>query len=219
MDSPEPHCELKSVDVPENSFIFRDPTAGTNIVLLNGVFTGAGYYNRVGSRIEMKSVEIRGTIFNDLTSTVPGLARIIIFYDRQRRTPNPKFGTGLATISELLKSRDQTGTATTKGDSEINLDYRDRFIILRDYQVYIPPVDNAGGTGVLQNGPDWPGGDYNYDFHLYIDLHGLPTLYEEPYTGTATTISRGSLAAAFVCTGTDGRWSAKCTSRLRFYDK
>lgn len=109
-------AEIKAIDIATNSYLFRVPATASNIILLNGVQTGTGFFNRVGSRVEMKNLHIRGLCYNNLTSTTGNL-RLLIIYDRQPTGALP-------VISDILQSRDQTGTASTAVNSEINLDNR-----------------------------------------------------------------------------------------------
>ena len=135
-------AEIKAIDIPDGTYGFNRPNAGL-VSLLNGVQTGTGFFNRIGSRIEMKSLRIRGFIYYALTS-IQDQIRMIIVYDRQ-----PTGALPAPTV--ILQTRDQAGAATNPGSSEINLDNRDRFTILRDIQLQMPSCTVA--AGVLTNGP------------------------------------------------------------------
>lgn len=203
--------EIKAIDIPAASYTFRTPAGGSNIILLNGIQTGTGFFNRIGARIEMKSLKMRGTVTQGATS-VQMMARVIIVYDRQPTGALP-------VITDILQSRDQTGAATTTGGSEINLDNRDRFTIIKDHQVFIPSATYA--AGVQTNGPSYPGGEQQeMDINCFIKLKGLGVHYRS--TANPTTIAdiaTGALYAVFVCTGTDSSWGAGLSFRLRYNDK
>lgn len=202
--------EIKAVDGSFQNYLFRVPSAATNVTLMNGVQTGAAFYNRVGSRIEMKSIHLRGYIYNAATSITTNL-RLIVVYDRQPTGALP-------TIADLLQSRDQTGATTTVGDSEINLDNRDRFLIVRDKQYYAPPVTNT--AGVLSNGPSFPSTDQEWDVNEFIKLKGLGTHFKSSSNPTAIAdISTGALYCFFVATQSDSCWATNIMWRLRFEDK
>lgn len=205
-------AEIKAIDIASASYLFRNVATASNIILLNGVQTGSGFFNRVGSRIEMKSIHIRGQIVNAVTAISGGI-RMLLIYDRQ---PNG----ALPVISDILQSRDQAGTAATSGVSEINLDQRDRFMILRDTKLYTPSVTNT--AGVLTNGPQFPGVDSMFDIDQFIKLKGLTT----HYSGTANpvtiaNINTGGLYAAFLTStgGNDSCWQFTGGYRLRYNDK
>jgi len=205
-------AEIKAIDIPEADYTYRaTPTNG--IFLLNGIQTGSGFFNRVGARVEMKNLHMRGSIRNTATS-VSGFGRIMIVYDRQPVGALPN-------IVDIIQSRDQLGAATISGSSEINLDNRDRFIILRDYETYFPPVTNT--AGVLTNGPNFPGEDNRLDVNVFLKLKGLGVHFKSSTVGgvTITDIATGALYACFVCDAAalDNTWKFTGSFRLRYDDK
>jgi len=203
--------EIKAIDIPLATRTFRLPSAASNIILLNGIQAGTGFFNRVGSRIEMKNLHIRGTIQNSATAVAAQQLRILVIYDRQPTGALP-------VISDILQTRDQAGAATTSGLSEINLDNRDRFVILRDYNVFAPTVTNT--AGVQTNGPQYPGEDNTLDLNLFIKLKGLGTHYKSTSAPTTITdIATGALYCAFTCDQTDNSWISINSFRLRYDDK
>lgn len=204
--------EIKAIDIPQTTYPFRNPTTASNIVLLNGVQTGAAFYNRVGSRIEMKSIHIRGQVTNAITA-VQGGVRMLLIYDRQPAGSLP-------VISDILQSRDQTGAAATTGCSEINLDNRDRFAIIRDTKLFTPSVTNT--ANVLTNGPQYPGSDTLFDIDHFVKLKNLVTHFKSSSNPTVIgDIATGALYAAFLTSsgGNDSCWLFNGGYRLRFGDK
>lgn len=203
-------AEIKAIDIASTNYLFRAPATASNIILLNGIQTGAAFYNRVGSRVEMRNLHIRGQVTNAATST-SCMLRLLIVYDRQPTGALP-------VISDILQSRDQVGTATTGGISEINLDNRDRFAILRDMQYYAPSCTNT--AGVLTNGPQFPGQDnQQWDVNEFIKLKSLGTHYKSSTNPSVIAdIATGALYACFVAT-VDATWQAGVGFRLRYDDK
>lgn len=200
--------EIKAIDIAPADYPFR--TAATNsTILLNGVQTGAAFYNRVGSRIELRSLHIRGFV-NYKATSVAQTARLLIIYDRQPVGALP-------VISDILQSRDQTGTATTASASEINLDNRDRFAIVRDMQLFIPPCTYA--AGVLTNGPNFPSDeDQQWDINTFIRLKEMGTHFKSSTNPTAIAdIATGALYACFV-SSQDNTVQASVGFRLRYHD-
>lgn len=203
--------EIKAIDIPFVISPFRAPATATGIILLNGVQTGAGFFNRVGSRIEMKSLHVRGAVVNTATTAATGVARLLIVYDRQP-------GGALPVITDILLNRDQAGATSITGAAEVNLDNRDRWIILRDTEWYIPSCTNT--AGVLTNGPQFPGDDDEFDVNLFIPLKGLITHFNSTANpATIANIATGALYAVFVTNATDSTWSIGANYRLRFDDK
>lgn len=201
--------EIKAVDGIVSNYLFRTPP-NTSIALLNGIQTGAAFYNRVGSRVEMKNLHLRGYIQSAATSVTTNL-RMLVVYDRQPTGALP-------VVSDILQSRDQTGATATNGDSEINLDNRDRFIILRDKQYYAPPCTNT--AGVLTNGPSFPSTDQEWDINEFIKLKGLGVHFKSSSSPTTVAdIATGAVYVMFVSTTSDSCWNVNLLWRTRFYDK
>jgi len=184
---------------------------GPTIILLNGIQSGSGFFNRIGARMEMRNLHMRGFIRNIATAT-EDYARILIIYDRQ---PTGSLA-GLGPL--FLQSRDQTGAATNTGSSEINLDNRDRFSIVRDIEWYLPSVTNT--AGVLTNGPQYPGQDERHDINVFMKLKGLGTHFKSSSNPTTIAdISTGALYAMFISQNNDNAWQADVGFRLRYDDK
>lgn len=202
--------EVKAIDIASAAYPFRVPATATSIMLVNGVQTGAAFYNRVGSRIEMKNLHIRGLVRYAATSVV-GTARMLVVYDRQPVGALP-------TVADILQTRDQTGAATNTGSSEINLDNRDRFQIVRDMEFYTPPCTNT--AGVLTNGPQFPGqDDQQWDVNEFIKLKELTCHYKSTSNPcTIADIATGALYVLFTTTGTDSAVEFAGSMRLRYND-
>jgi len=202
-------AEIKAIDIEEQTYIFRDPNTATNIILLNGVQTGSGFFNRVGSRIEMKSLQINGFLGPNTaaTSTTPSNLRMLIVYDRQPVGALP-------TVSDVLQDRNQVGTAITGGLSHINLDNRDRFTILRDMRWIVPTVTAGVVTGIsIGVGDPWT-------VNTFIKLKGLGTHFKSTSNpATIADISTGALYALFVTETNDSDWVVEADFRLRYDDK
>jgi len=202
-------AEIKAIDILDATYGFTAPAGGTQITLLNGIQTGTGFFNRIGSRIEMKSLRIRGFIYYALTS-IQDAVRIIVVYDRQPTGALP-------TIANLLQGRDQVGTTQTAGSSEINLDNRDRFTIVRDHRITIPSCTVA--AGVLTNGPSWSH-NQTAEVDLFIKLKGLVTHYNSTANPcTIANIATGALYVYHVGDTQSATVGFNGNFRLRFDDK
>lgn len=201
--------EIKAVDIEEQVYLFRDPNTASNIILLNGIQAGTGFYNRVGSRVEMKNLQMNGFIGPAAAATAanPSMLRILIVYDRQPKGALP-------TISDILQDRNQVGTALTGGLSHVNLDNRDRFIILRDLRWYTPTV-TAGVVSGVSSGVGEP-----WTWSMFLKLKGLGTHYNSTADPcTIANISTGALYACFVTETNDSDWNVEADFRLRYDDK
>lgn len=201
--------EIKAIDIAEANYLFRDPGTASNIILLNGIQTGSGFFNRIGSRIEMKNLQINGFLFPTAaaTSTTPANLRLLIVYDRQPTGALP-------VISDILQDRDQTGTATTGGLSHINLDNRDRFSILRDVRWAMP----TNTTGVVSGVSSGVGEEWTINIFLPLKEMGVHFKSSSNPT-TIADIATGALYACFVTETNDSDWSTGMSFRLRYDDK
>lgn len=200
--------EVKCIDIA-SGIININPPATALVSLLNGVQTGAGFFNRVGARIEMKNLHIRGVLRNGATS-IQDTCRLIVVYDRQPAGALPIF-------QDMFQTRDQTGTASVSGESEVNLDNRERFTIIRDKQFFLPSTTNA--AGVLTNGPQYPGNDQESDINWFIPLKGLSTIYKSSSNPTTIAdISTGALYLVACSVLTNANWQFNLGTRLRYND-
>jgi len=202
-------AELKAIDIAESTYVFRDPNSASAIILLNGIQTGSGFFNRVGSRVEMKNLQINGFLGPNTgaTGTTPAMLRLLIVYDRQPTG-------GLPVISDILQDRDQLGAATNGGLSHINLDNRDRFAILRELRWHVPTTTAGVITGVSSGvGDPWV-------VNTYLKLKGLGTHFKSSTNpSTIADISTGALYCCFVTETNDSDWVIEANFRLRYDDK
>jgi len=201
--------EIKAIDIAEVTYVFRDPGTASSIVLLNGIQTGSGFFNRIGARIEMMNLQMNGFLTPTVAgaSTTPSNLRVLIVYDRQPVGALP-------VISDILQSRDQAGTATTGGLSHINLDFRDRFTIVRDMHWATPTV-TAGVVSGISSGVGEP-----WTLNKFIPLNGFGTHFKSSSNPTTIAdMSTGALYACFVTETNDQDWSIEIDFRLRYSDK
>lgn len=202
-------AEIKAVDLAEQTYVFRDPNTTSNILLLNGIQTGSGFFNRVGSRIEMKNLQLNGFLGPQagVSSTTPTQLRVMIVYDRQPTGALP-------VISDIIQDRDQTGAASTGGLSHINLDNRDRFSIIRDMRWAMP----TNTAGVLSGVPSGVGAEWTVN--EFIKLKGLGVHFKSSANPTTIAdIATGALYACFIAETNDNRWVIEAGFRLRYDDK
>lgn len=202
--------ELKYCDIPINDDTF-EVIGSFAPTLLNGVVQGAAQTQRIGNKIAMKSVRVKGQILNQATATAT-YARIIIYYDKQTNG-------AVCTSSDLLSSTTSVPATTTSVFSDMNLQNVERFLILRDYSVSLPSVTYA--AGVQTNVGFDPGQNSNggsiFDVDMYIKLKGLQTLYKGA-TAAVGDISTGGLFMVCLNYAGVGTWIFRNTIRLRYDD-
>jgi len=184
--------ELKTIDVDPATYAGNTTP---DITLLNGVATGTDFTQRIGRKIVMKSLYLRGYVESKDTTTTNCLWRTLIVYDNQSNGAAP-------IITDILKSSNVT--------SHVNLDNRDRFKILFDREFALAPIDTTATQSYC-------GAPTILKFKKYLRLN-----HEVLFNGTAATV--GSIATGSiymvnfsdVAAATGG--SAVIATRIRFSD-
>lgn len=209
--------EVKSMDTPTQTAALST-TAVFKVV--NNVQEGSSFYNRVGRKLSMKSLQIQGFLAlsgTNAAATGVDFVRMIVFYDRQANGAAP-------TLADVLTSYDNAGATTSTALDYINMNNRDRFSILADERITLPPVGINGATAAsaVVAGVDPLAGDTQIQFKRFIKLRGLETQYKATSNpGVIGDISTGSLMVLFVANATavaNAAFNAYWTSRLRYSD-
>lgn len=203
-------AEIKSVDIPATTSFFRAAALPPVAILLNTVVLGPAVYQRIGQKWNMKNYHLRGNIINALTTAEMSI-RMLIVYDRQTNGVLPTF-------ADVLQSVSSAGTATNTFFSEINLENRERFIILRDRMWHAPSVTFT--AGVQTNGPQYPGQDGEWDVNEFIKMKGLGVCNKNAGTGAIGDIATGGLFMFLFNSpsGTDAAYAINWQSRMRYFD-
>lgn len=204
-----PKMEIKYVDNAATDDNFN-LVGGTPWILLNGVVQGAGNNQRIGNKISLKALRMKGQILN-LATAVQTYGRLLVIYDKQ---PNG----ALPTYASVMQTRDSAGAATNTAFSDPNFDNKERFTILRDTTIVFPSVTNT--LGVLTNVGFDQGtkSDINiFNVDMYIKLKGLHTAYTGATAGIGD-ISTGSLLFAVMIHQGAATWTFRNVDRLTYYD-
>lgn len=186
--------ELKGID--SNLEILNGPAGGgilsttnTNdgIDVVNAIDPGSASYNRIGRKIHMKSLRIKGTVqtrfVNEPTDgdLVGNSVRIVVVYDKQPSDVLPSF-------DDIFGRTVQDGTESTVFLDNLRYDNTGRFKVLHDEVMCMNPqlFNNAGGSD-----------DAHYTlcyFDKYIDLKNKVTVYSgQSIPTTIADISTGAL--------------------------
>lgn len=157
--------ELKYVDYTNTGTSFLDTG---NIFLINGLQPGTGASQRIGKKVIMRSLLFRVSIAANVPGTIvfQGNVRVLIVYDKQTNATAP-------TVASILE--------TTSGVSPMNMDNRDRFVVLMNKTV---PIDQSGGH---QSG----------QMKFYKKLF-LPVIFNNGAAGTVADITSGSVYMVFI---------------------
>lgn len=184
--------ETGFVDVAATTYNFD--TTGS-VALLNTVAQGASVNQRVGKRVQLKSLQARGFIQNSATASINDTAMLIV-YDRRPTGALPAVTDILTAVSSLAMNNDANSG---------------RFSILKRVDFLL-----AGNSSAAANYTETMA--QSADF--YLDLKGLPTAYKAAATGAIGDIEQGALY--LVTVGVTAAGTAAATAslafRLRFVD-
>lgn len=169
-------AERKVIDTDTANYACN--TTGS-VTLVNGVAIGSDYTDRVGRKIRLKSIYVRGLVSRNLTlgggTLLPDVARMLIVFDTQTNGATPS-------VTDILKE----ATAT----SQLNLNNRDRFKVLIDKQYAIAPYlisDTATQSYALAGSPT------TYQVKKYKKLN-----HEVVFNGTQGTVGSISTGALWM---------------------
>lgn len=202
--------EIKAIDVPRGA----GDTISTTAVITNliPIQAGSSFFNRIGRKIELKSLTLKGIFATLQTQANEQLGRVMVIYDRQTNGAFPA-------IADILQTTDQTGANTTTSYSGINMNYRDRFEIIIDKKLYLPALTDTAGAITNPGHQDQMNMFPNCNF--YVKLKNRTTVYRadsspavigDIATGGLYLVVFGSLAAA------NSGWTLFWESRVRYGD-
>jgi hypothetical protein len=202
--------EAKAIDIPATAAAFSTTAVFT---LLNGMVPGTGSNNRVGRKISMKSLAIRGFVRYKQVGTAPSddYLRIIVFYDRQPNGAAPAFG-------DVIQATDNGGGTTTDAIGPLNINNADRFKVLRDIYWSTPYALAAEGVALAakQNIQDCTRANYK----MFIKLNGLEEHFNAGVAGTIADITTGSIFMMTVSrtAAANAQYEQVFSTRMRYMD-
>lgn len=103
----------------------------TGMSAINLVSAGSAFYQRIGSKIFVKSIEIEGCVEQGASAGYKAYGRYLIVYDRQANGAYP-------TLQNILQDNDSALTF----NSGVNMQNRSRFAIIRDKRFVIDSGSN-----------------------------------------------------------------------------
>lgn len=214
-----PGGAFRSQPVPETKYvdyvnISLAPTSAGAIysVALNGVSQGPAQWQRIASRIHMTSLYVRGYFVRNgvgAPTTDPTRVRVLLVYDKQANGAAPG---NLDVINTREPTAGAAGVAAQQFLAGMNMDNRDRFVILRDKIVTLPPIANAA--------PFWtspfplPG---QLEFIEFVKLKKLEAHYKGATSGSGD-IATGSLQLMVLSDVAPCPYSLAFTARLKYLD-
>jgi len=202
-------AEVKSLDLFQAVY---DLNQTAMLTPLNLVAAGSTFCNRIGRRIEMKSIRISGMIRQLRTNNSADYVRLALIYDRQTNGNVPA-------IADILQDTRYDATNQTNSGSGANLNNRDRFVILRDLRIQLPSLTVTAGQVSTPGFQDQMSRSLNFD--IFVKLKGLLTQYKAdsnpPVIGDIATGSLLFITFGGHPDGNEG-YAGVFTTRLRFND-
>lgn len=194
------------------------PTAFSNIALvnagafylINGIAVGSAFYQRIGAKIQMKSLQYHfyfSQSGNNAQPYTPQQCRLMIIYDKQ---PNGN----LPTLANLLTDYSAAGAVVANPFGMINLPYRDRFEVIHDRYFSLQTANTTTGTvGTEGDNTTWNG------ISGYVKLRRRVTCYQTTsyQIGDISTGSLFMFTASNIASGSEP-WAMYGITRLRYYD-
>nr|QXP07689.1 MAG: putative capsid protein [Arizlama virus] len=181
-----------------------------SVTLLALPTVGADFNNRIGRKITLKSVYIRGFGGTEwaLTSGAPGLTlsapsqlhRMMIVFDLQPNGAAPA-------VTDIL--------VTSSPSSQLNLNNRDRFKIICDKTWTVGPVTQSAALPAVHSGDP-----QQYVIKKYKKLN-LEMIFNAGGAGTIADVNSGALYMVWVGSATSGTNTdgvATLSTRVRYSD-
>jgi len=216
-------ASLSQTGIEKKVLLTSQGTAGSSVLAMNATGTilalnliqaGSSMFNRIGRRIEMKSIRFQATVnvLNVTRSSLIDYCRLLVVYDRQTNGALP-------TINTVLLDTDQAANNTTTSFSGINMNNRERFFVLMDKRFAVPAVTNTASvlTNVFPNGDSqWPKTDE------FRKIPGLTTHYgadsAPAVIGDITTGGLYVICLATIAAGAENFQVATWNARLKYID-
>lgn len=215
----------KTVDITFQAAIARPYVVDLNVPTVINIDTtgliqnlcviqqGNGEWNRLGNKISLKSLRIRLELFGGYNVYISASqARFLIIYDRQ---PNGAY----PTLTNMLSTIRQDGTPVNGTlFSNININLFERFIVLMDEFVTLPPFQSGA---LLDTSEMTVTAQSSFTIDRYLKLKNLETVFST--TTAPLPISNVQTGALYVVSYGDVAqgsepWSWKGEMRLRFKD-
>lgn len=205
--------EMKSLD----SWIFNQPIvsgtgAANHVLLLNSPILGTERYNRIGRRIQVKSVHVHWTLHpvQPVPTSVPEDLVFFLVWDLEAgATP---------ALTSLLQTVDGAGVTNSSVTSQINLDNSKRYIILKRKNVPLRVCGTA--TGALPcNGAAFQAMSNDLDFKWNVKVNRT-TQFNAGNTGVIGDITNGALLVCWWTSLGAGLPTSflDVSARCRYYD-
>lgn len=188
------------------------PVAAPGGYTLNDIDIGAGPYQRIGRKINLRSYRIQGSLqINPAANAVfpDAIYRMVVVYDRQCNGVAPSW-------SDVFQATIKTGASGSTAYDHPNLNNTERFLILENHVVYQPQMtfsgpgftNNTGNAyGSLEGATSGDQALKKANAFSYYRKINLETVYKSSSNvvpNSVVDIASGSLFAWFVTSSSTG---------------
>jgi hypothetical protein len=153
-------------------------------------------------------------VINQTLTSQDSIGRLMVLYDRQPNGGTPIF-------SDILQNVDQSDNTYSSSICGLNLNNRERFTVLMDQELYMPPMVVSAGVPQA-NWPMWPTPNKGCLLSRFIKLKGLVTQYKsDSVPSLAADIATGAIWIFSMSGLTAGLETLNLywSSRLRYIDQ
>jgi len=212
--------ELKVADISFQGYIREKDYENTSLIgLANPIGSGTARYQRVGRKIWLRSVRIRGIVEFRFTnrperqhSQYGIVCRFALVYDTQPQGVLPL-------ASDIFEQLDQEGETEFEITSSLNTNNTDRFRVLRDFFIvgnppYLPAAEGEDYIPTVRT---------SHLIDEFVDLQELVTIYNNDNSDSLIPdIASGGLYFIRMASLDDSpnaaAWLDGCSLRLRYTD-
>lgn len=207
-------AEIKTIDTLP---LLKSISTTAVFTLLNGVQEGAGFNNRVGRKIMMRSVRITGNVFFEgggAGNSSNDYVRIMIVYDRQ---PNG----AVPAIADILASQNDTTTVDSTAWANLNMNNAERFYVIRDKRIALQNFNGGALSAGTVNSTLQTLTESSTNIDMFVKLKGLETHFKSSSNpAVVADIASGSLYLITygINSAANAGWAFTSTSRVRYHD-
>jgi len=191
------HSETKTVDTAATLNFDTDSAVANCMKLVNTIATGSASTQRIGKRVNLKAIAIRGQIYVGSATTIQRIALLLVYIR------NPNQAATLPAVAEIL--------ATQSSLSLTNRDGASKFKIIRrwDFKMSGNQTTPATGLEIIA-------------FDKFVSLKGLPSEWTNASTaGTIGEFEKGALILLSVGAAANGATTtpiANLNNRIYYVD-
>lgn len=211
--------DITNMTVPTTAsvipWLFNQTGSLTSLSLIT---LGSSAWNRTGRKVALKSCRIRGAFIptgNAGQNATPQYCRMILIYDKQPNGALPALADVLANQYSLAAD-----TTASTGFAGINLNNRERFEVIRDWEVLLPPCQTSTNPATANN-PAFTATTDEMHVNMFAKLNNREVHYKaDSSPAVITDVATGNLFLLTVGNLVAGAepWELNASIRIRYSD-